>query len=265
MTTMGIDELVRWAWLQELPKVAPVRAGMKAPAGLGYANAWAATIGLSHQRASGWVNRFGAVFHPDAEGEPDPDALIVAKAVERLDDLVVIEHDGFDVFGAWGPFGRLGDRALTAAWKRVIRPVDRYAPDDDFVLRGLASTMVVHVAVTGIWPQWQGAAPKIVADCWPNGRPKWVRLVETEVAWDAAGRPTRSVMVEADGMNERTRRPFADAYRAERLDPDPVGVLAERIRWAMLHLWFGRLATDLDGLGGRTVLPPDRPEAPWRV
>lgn len=263
MTTIGIEDLVRWAWLDELPKVAPT-GRFRAPAALGYVNTWAATVGLSHQCRSGSLNHFGAVFDPAATGEPHPDALAVASAVARLDDMVIVEPSDVDWFGRWGDLGRLGEVAVSRAWSLVVR-AERHDGKigDGVILQGLASTIVVRASILDRWPDWRGDAPVVVPDLHPGGRPKWVRLVDRAVAWDGEGNPVRFEKVEVDGFNRTTQRPFAGAWQANRLDPDPTPVLAERIRWAMLHAWMSALAAALDGIGGRVVLPPARPDTPW--
>lgn len=264
MATIGIEDLVRWAWVEELSKVAPDRARRWAPAGLGYSNGWAALTGAGRLGAGGGINRFGAVYDRGGNGDIDPDAVQVAAAVALLDDLVVADPDGIDWFGAWGDLGRLGAAALSRAWGLVVRDAgpDRAASETS-ILQGLASSIVVRTAIVGRWPAWQAPAPVVVPDVHPGGGAKWLRIVERAVGWDDAGAPVRFETVEVDGYNRVSQRPHPGAWRAERLAPDPAPVLAERIRWAMIHLWFSALAERLDGLGGRVVLPPDRPAAPW--
>lgn len=263
MKTTTIEDLVRWAYLEELPKVAPPRGGRIAPAMLGMASAWAATVGLARMRSSGSINVHGVVWDPEAEGEPDPVALAVAAAVSDLDGAIVEELADSDFFGAWGDLGRLGEAALDRAWDRVVyvEPVD--GGGHLRRLRGSASMTVVVASVTGVWPDWRGNVPIVVQVLGPNGRPKWVRRVERAVRWDNDGNPVAFDTIEADGMDRRRGRPYPDAYREEALSPDPTAVLADRIRWAMLHAWFSRLATALDGIGGRRVSPPDVPASPW--
>lgn len=262
MKRIGIEKLVRWAWIEELSKVAPERVGRWAPSALGFANVWPTLVG-GGASGSASVNRFGAVA-AETEGEaPDPIALEVAAAVARLDDLVVEEPAEVDWFGAWGDLGALGAAATARAWDRVARPSDTARPSSDTVLQGLASSTVVRVAMTGTWPDWRGTAPSVVPEFWPNGEPKWLRHSERAVMWNDAGEPIRFDVVEIDGFDRRSRRPHRDAYRAMRLVPEPTEALAARIRWALLHAWFCRLAADLDGIGGRSVSAPERPATPW--
>lgn len=264
MSTTGIEDLVRWAWIDELSKVPP-EWGFRAPASLGFGNSWAARGDLPDDGGSRLtINRFGAVFSADRVGEPHPDALAVARAVSALDDLVVEEPAEIDWFGAWGDLDRLGEAALARAWGLVVREAEPARKGGEgAILQGLASSIVVRTAIVDQWPDWRGVAPVVVPDVHPGGQPKWVRTIERAVGWDGAGQPTRFELVEVDGFNRVSQRPHPGARRAERLDPDPAPVLAERIRWAMIHAWFTALAGTLDGIGGRVVLPPDRPAAPW--
>lgn len=266
MKRISIECLVRWAWIEELSKVEPDRdfRDFRAPAALGFGNSWAANTGEVHQGAGGPpLNRFGAVFAADLAGEPDPDALAVAAAVAALDDLVVEEPAEIDWFGAWGDLGRLGDDAMSRAWGLVVREAKPDAAGGAMILQGRASSTVVRTAIVGHWPDWRGVAPAVVPDLHPGGQPKWRRMVERAVGWDGAGEACRFETIEVDGYNRVSQRPYPDAWRAERLEPDPARTLAARIRWAMIHAWFSSLAARLDGIGGRVVLPPDRPAAPW--
>ena len=167
-----------------------------------------------------------------------------------------------DWFGVWGEFGRLGQRALCRAWDMVVE-ASRGIGDVPRPLQGRASSIVVRTCITGVWPEWRGKAPSVVPDVWPNGSPKWLRMVRRAVAWDGQGEPVRWDEVEVDGFDPKGRRPYRDAWRSERLTPDPAPVLADRIRWAMLHLWLSKLAEDLDGLGGRRITGPTQPPRPW--
>jgi hypothetical protein len=262
-TTIEIEALIRWAWLEELPKVAPEDRRMVAPAVLGYPSAWSSMTGEGRLGRMGTLNRFGAVWDRGAASEPDPDALRVADEVARLDDLVVAERPEADFFGRWGDLGRLGDLAMARAWDLVSRDLVDSDRSVTRVLQGSASSIVVRVALTGTWPDWDGPRPQAVPEVWPGGAPKWERTVSRAVEWDEAGTPIRFDTVTVDGFDRIARRPYRGAVRVQRLAPDPSTVLAARIRWAMIHLWLTTLAERLDGLGGRVVAPPSRDPAPW--
>lgn len=257
---IGIEDLVRWAWTEELPKCPPDRGSVVAPRLLGFGDGWGAMTG-DGDRWDALLNDFGAIYNPMADPVVDDDALSVADAVMGLDAMVVRELPDADFFGDMGDLGSLGDAALARAWAMVIHP----APSDDGLstLRGLASTTVVRVATTGRWPAWIGPVPTIVDDMWPNGRPKWLRKVSRVVEWDGEQNPLRSEDVEADGFDRQRQRPYPGAWRAQRLEPDPAPMLAERIRWSMLHEWLSHLAACLDGLGDRKVSPPKCSPSPW--
>lgn len=265
MKRISIECLVRWAWIEELSKVEPDRdfRDFRAPAALGYSNGWVALTGAGRVGASAVANRFGAVYDRSIDREIDPDAIRIAEAVAALDDLVVEEPAEIDWFGTWGDLGRLGDDAMSRAWGLVVREAKPDAAGGAMILQGRASSTVVRTAIVGHWPDWRGVAPSVVPDLHPGGQPKWRRMVERAVGWDGAGVACRFELVEADGFNRSARRPFPGAWQVERLVPDPARTLAARIRWAMIHAWFSSLAAKLDGIGGRVVLPPDRPAAPW--
>lgn len=256
MAAVDVEHVIRWAWTEELIKAEPEDGVI---GGSALAPAWARMVGTSSTGIR--LNRYGVAYDPYCRSEPHPDALRVAAAVYDLDNMTVHEEPDGDFWGIWRDHGRLGDAALASAWGMVARELSDGSGHS--LLRGLASSTVVSVALSGSWPEWRGVAPKAVSECWPNGKPKWLRLVDRPVEWDADGVATRSVKVEVDGYSSLRQRPYPSAYRAERLAPDPVPVLAARIRWALIHAWMTQVAADIDGLGGRTITPPARPVAPW--
>lgn len=254
MSTIGIEALVKWALLMKVPEGAP-------GASLG-GSAWAgfealASLGTLVDRGSG----AGGASRDD--GDMDPDAERIAAAVAALDDdFVVGGVDDFDPMADWPSFGAAGAAALERAWSLVVYEETVGAGSPVLRLRSPLAAQVRRVAILGRWPEWRGAAPACTV-VKHQGKPAWYRRLRREVRWDADGRPIGFDEVEVDGYDVRAHRPYPGAYRKWTLAPDPSGLIASRIEYALCHAALSALASRLDGLGGRHVLPPLIDPAPW--
>lgn len=257
MSVVTIEKLLHWAFVMEMPLP---DEGVVIPVG-GF-GPWGAIdrfgqLGtmVDENRVMGWADGGGMSW---VIGSADPDAVKVVNAVAELDGMILREEDGFDVLAGWPDFGALGEEAVAKAWGVL----SRRDAEGKLVLRSAISSLVRCVAVLGRWPDWTCDTPRIEMAT-IEGKPAWFRKISQPVEWDAAGSPIRWVEVEVDGRNKVARRPYPGAYRKFVLTPDVSGKLARRIEYALAHAALTTLAADLDGLGGRKVLPPMCSPMPW--
>lgn len=256
MKRIDIEALVRWAYRDELPKVAasaPTFAPVMRPA-------WDAIAKLGTLGTVIQENRYGVVALPCASDEPHPDALAVADAVARLDALV------FDIPEGWAPLSDMGDLGALGA-SAVAQGLASLTTTDETGatrLRRPLSRLVIRQAVLGVAPEWRSEVPSVVLVTKSGGGPAWFRRVA--MVGDGAFGPA-TYEVEVDGFDHRRRRPYADAYQKRFLDPDMVPLVTSR---AEHELWQGALSMLADdlaeaGLTAHEVLPPSRPARPWEV
>lgn len=248
MSTIGIEALLRWAFVMELTKAGDADL---APRGSG--GGWSAFERLAELGTL--VDGRGAA--PDWS-DPHPDAVAIKEAVADLDVQVVHEGEDHDLFAGWGDFGEAGDAAVARAWE-IITIVDGGLR----LLRSPLSALVRRVAVLGEWPDWRGEAPTLQMATSRKGEALWFRTQRVEVRWDQDGAPTRWEDVETDGYDRVRRRPHKGAYHKSVLSHDVAPVLARRLEYGLTHAALVSLAARLDGLGGRRVLPPIAPALPW--
>lgn len=253
MSIWTIEKLLHWAFVEQMPT--PAQGAEMAVGGFGpwgaieQFGALGTLVDVSRSDGGGMCWVVGAV---------DADAVAVVNAVAGLDSLTVREDDSHDLLAGWSGLGALGDELVAKAWAIVSTRM----ADDRVALKAPLSALVRRMAVLGQWPVWQCDAPR-VAVAEREGKPAWFRKVQQEVEWNTKGKPTRWVEVEVDGRNKVTRRPYEGAYRKFVLTPDVSGALARRIEYSLTHAALTTLAEELDGIGGRKVLPPMCPAMPW--
>lgn len=252
---MDIEALVRWAYRDELPKVAAGTASF-APV---MKPAWDCIAKLGTLGTVIQENRYGVVALPCASDEPHTDALAVADAVARLDALV------FDIPDGWAPLSDMGDLGALGA-SAVAQGLASLTTTDETGatrLRRPLSRLVIRQAVLGVAPEWRSEVPE-VREVRRFGRPAWFRRVVME-GEGAFGPVTHEV--EVDGYDSKRGRPYADAFRKFYLDPDMVPVVTAR---AERELWQGALCILAEDLAqvrlvAHEVLPPSSPARPWEV
>ena len=247
MKAVVIEELVRWAYGQELPKLdRATDGGWSLPSG---SSGWDMVAEIAMLGTV--VDRSGAVPSAQfAEPEgPHPDALAVHHAVLGLAGSTLTMPEGFDA---------LRDcTGLTEAERIDVH-------QRGFVIASakgdrLAALLIRRGAIGDV-PTWRdhgSIARRPVLGA--NGRERWFRVVNASAG---PGRPAQPQ--EVDGLDKRTQRPMRGAYRKTYLDPCPSLLVAERIEY---QTWV--LALDLlaDALAGRMTahraLPPSAPLWPW--
>lgn len=246
MKQIGIVELLEWAYRHELPKAERPGCGMSVSA----ASSWGmvANYGELGTVIDAQINRFGVVPVGMDEGDPHPDALLVAAAVAGLASSRV------SISGEWTPFPDWVD-----ADGLVEHAVARIRPRCAAMRGEEIQTMLIARAVLGGRPQWRGDEPGR-AMITRGGKPAWFMK---EGGKDAYGNPVER---EVDGFNPRSRRPRMGAYRKYRLTGDVAGLAIDRFRrtvWALAVRHVGRA---LDGRLGAHELTYEVPTlAPWAV
>ncbi len=251
MAMQRIEDLLRWAFVLELPKARAV--GLP---GSAVASSWGmidrvAELGVVIDAGS------GPIAGPD-DDMPHPDAVIVAEAVAALDEAIVTEGDEHDPMAGWPDFGAAGEAAVARAWDLATR-----FDDGRRVLRSSLATLVRSAAILGVWPDWRCEMPDLVDECDRSGKARWWVKTRQAVRWDKAGEPIAWVEAEIDGYDKVRHRARPGAYRRQILTPDPAGALERRIRYGLVHAALRHLAERLDGLGGRKLVGPLASPIPW--
>ncbi len=254
MRRMTIDDVLIWAYRDELPKEARLRRG-PAPT----PEAWEAVnaFGLLGTVIDAPVNRHGVVADDLAGGLPHPDALAVAAAVAGLDATMVVEWPE-----SWDPIADLGDLGglKAAEIARAVAALTPARPVPGREMTWMPSTIIRRQAILARPPEWRIDPPQVVEETTDRGRPRWWRRVEAPDAYCDGG----VVVFEADGWDPVARRPYPDAYRRMVLDPPIVGGIGDRAIWEIWRAALDVLAVDLDGrLESVTVLPCPLPVRPW--
>ncbi|MBS7698758.1 MULTISPECIES: hypothetical protein [unclassified Chelatococcus] len=248
--TMDIEAVLRWAYQDELPK-AVLGDDRQFPDGV--RSGWAGIASYAQLLTLIDYNAYGVLPDLAAVGEPHPDALRVADAVEALVSCSVAIPDGWSPLADMGDLGAEGDRVveIAALWAQA---------------RASASALVVTRAILGGEPCWQGDVPERKVRCGANGRPMWFRksLVMISEGDPALGIEPEYVEAVVDGFNAKRRRPYADAYQETFLDPDPQPLAISRAEYEIWHAALRLLFDSLVGtLGSIEVTPSRRSARPW--
>jgi hypothetical protein len=253
---IGIEELLRWAYREELPKEQDC-GGVGA---LGFGHAWGSLTEygelLTVVDDPGSCNRWGVVPDRGARVEPHPDARMVAEAVLDLDQLELSLPE------EWEPLGDLGDLGVLG-WACVARALDRLTvigADGARALRTTPRRLVFKHAILGGCPVWEADVPEVKLVCGANGRPKY--FVRNVISM-ADGIPLE---IEADGWSKKARRPVCGAYTKPYLEPDPTDAAVARGEYEIWRAALDILAEDLAGrLEAFDVMPSASPSRPWEV
>lgn len=256
-TEIDIETLLLWAFRDELSK-----RQTSAAEGL-----WdniqdsGQRGGIEIDSGGGGAQRYAYI------GLPDPDALLIEKAVAGLEDLVIDWPKSFDTIAAdlsglisvnsmtgscWqeqprptkGRWGPAGDKALKAwfgpAGAKPMRYRDR--PRDVLLVGGLRTAVLVTThAVKGTRPDWFAESPT------PSPTP--------------ALKGTNPMIVgECRARNLYT----AGSYCPLQWSPSPLSILDSRGDYVAWHHGLTTLARTVQ-LEKFTLLPPKAPQTPWLV
>lgn len=250
MRKIGIEELLTWAFTQELPKF-----GTSEALGPSFSQAWSmmievAALGTMVDRSP---NAFGVLPTCLFEGDPHPDAIIVGEAVRALAER------SFEIAPDWNPVPEWSDEhglireAVTAVVDELVDGRSARTNGRHIV------TLVTCSASLKRGPDWKiGAAPSVVV-LKRNGKdPAWFIMQKGK---DSFG---RSVQREVDGFDYKKRRPRRGAYNKHRLDGSVRGAVLSRLDWQIWQSALEDLYSSLYGrLNNHDLLPftPDR--QPW--
>lgn len=232
MKTIGITELLSWAFCQELCKVGSGGDGLTS---VGSTN-WSitremATLGTLIDKSP---NAYGVVPGFIEDGEPHPDAVTVGEAVRGLSRI------GFEIPNGWMPFPEFDD-----PHGLILREVERVVAEvrlkgDRLGGRHLVS-LVTGAAILGRGPDWSAKPPtfRMVS---ANGKPRWFIVKK---ARDAFG---RAYEFEVDGYDAKRGKPLRGAFRRYELSEMMRGDILSRLDW---QLWQDALAVLAGDLRGR--------------
>lgn len=254
MRQMAIEDVLIWAFRDELPKAGRLRKGPLLPAAV-----WQAVeaVGELGTVVDAPVNRYGVVADNLAGSLPHPDAVVVAEAVAALDATMAL------VWPAdWDPIADLGDLGGLKVGEiaRAVEVLTSARPVPGRELTWMPATVVRRQAILARPPEWRIDPPAVVPETNGRGGPRWRRLVEMADPYRDGG----TVVHEVDGFDKVARRPFPDAFRRDVLEPSITGGIVDRAVWEIWRAALDVLAEDLDGaLSSVVVLPSRQPRRPW--
>ncbi|ORE90984.1 hypothetical protein [Aurantimonas sp. 22II-16-19i] len=251
MKRIKIEDLLAWAYRQELPKAG--WSGRQGPVMASPCFAGLATLG-THIDAS---NGFGLFPDLSADAEPHPDAIAVDKVVRSFRDAWFEAPEGYDVLGDVVPVGDepMTDDERAEAHARGLAMVP-------IMLQGRMPGTLIRHALLGSVPEWRRpdiVQRKTVRNA--QGGAAWFRKV-----WRAAGEGRPEIAIEIDGFDRVRRRPHPAAYRKTVFAPDLAGLVADRIAYQAYVISLAALAGDLDGrLAEHGVDGPGLRLWPWEA
>lgn len=251
MRIMDVEQALRWAFQDELPKVPSVPKG---PSGSGEGWSAMAAWGQYLTDIDDQRNAFGVVPDMTATSGPHPDAFKLWASVCALDDVgpVSMPED-------WAPISDLGELGPAGAdvIDRGLAKLVSVDGQGNERLRKTPRQLVEYHAMVGGRPDWIGEKPvyRLVME---HGKPKWFRKVSIECP---GGKPFE---IEVDGRDPRRKRPYPDAYRKGYFDPDPAEVVYDRALYQVWHAALGVIVADLAGqLEEIRLVGPAAPAEPW--
>lgn len=261
--TGPVEDVIAWAWRDELPKFPKARPSGPAS----YGNAWNKTARYAEYMSLVelyGVNQYGCVPDFSASEWPHPDAVTVAEAVQALDDAVLEMPEHWQPAPELDEFGGLAVKVVSVAWRTMTRndlaggTVLRTKPSDLVIYRAVMGSDMGGMAIEGVEQKFEASA---------NGQERWFvrRIVDTIVGVNPDGSDrTEPREVEMDGRSPKTHRPTPGAYRKPYLDPDPIDAIVAR---AEHEIWLSCLAmvaeACADSLTEVVMLPTRLPVAPW--
>lgn len=236
MKTMMIEQLLMWAFNEELPKIDAGIGGPSAAPSTWNAVQEMISLGTIVDRQP---NRHGVISGFVSDGEAHPDAYIVSACVARL-----AETEGFNVPPAWAPFPEWSDEhGLIAAAVARIR-LEEMGRAGRLNGRHVVN-LVRRCAILKSGPDWQVSDPPKIVKEGDKGKGAWF---VTRTKKDRLG---NTVTYLDNGFDKRTRRPKKGAFQKFRLATSIRGAVIARMEWQlwqsaleMLHgLMKGRLSS----------------------
>lgn len=256
-----VEDVIAWAWREELPKMPKRPAGPEALRG-GWDKTGRYGEYLSLVDLFG-VNRFGCVPDFSAESWPCADAVVIGEAVAALDQTTLEMPEDWRPAPELDQFGGLGAKAVSDAWRRMTQQNEA----GETVLRLKPSELIVRHVVLGIDADALALdAVTLETERWQNGKERWfIRQVQDRLTGRMVDGVDETVPVtfEANGVNGKGT-PLPGAYRKHYLDPDPVPVIIARAEYEILVSALGMVFDLVAGRMEDVVMLPSRMEAePW--
>jgi hypothetical protein len=234
-----IEALLRWAYREQLPRVAAERGPIAGPRAPG--NHIGAAAGLMALGSDGRVNSYGLLPSLAERDLPvHPDALAIGAAVLALADME-IETQGVDLLdgetlvlmpdaGEAGPdIAEIAAGLMAGANAAGMARACRDLPG-----------LIRRAAILGLPDGRRRAELALRPLRGPNGRAAWFRR-ETWVS------PVDGLTYEreADGYDATRKRPRPGAYRKWTIDGEPEALACARAEW---QAWQAGLAALAEGL-----------------
>jgi hypothetical protein len=237
MKTMLIEELLSWAFCEELCKVGSSGGGDGLTV-VAQSN-WSvtremATLGTLIDKSP---NFYGVIPGFIEDGEPHADALAVGEAVRWLGrNMFLVIEDG------WNPFPDLDDRHGL-----IAREVERVLCEVRLKGERLSGRhlvgLVTGCAILKRGPDWSAPQPgfRMVMS---GGKPAWFVMKKAKDALN------REYEFEANGYDAKRCKPVRGAYRKFELDRMMRSDILSRLDW---QLWCDALSKIAERLDGRLV------------
>jgi hypothetical protein len=248
MKKISIENLLIWAFTQELPKKGAGNSGPGVAASAWEAFADMIVLGTVIDKTP---NGYGVIASYVYEGEPHADAIAVGEAVRALADL-----RGFDVGEGWNPFPEWTDEHRLVAIE-VDRVIGHEIGRSGTINGKQIVNLVTSSAILKRGPDWRADEPKAVM-VMNKGKPAW--FVKR---WHR-DRTGNRLLFEDNGFDQKRQKPMQGAYRKWRLKHPLTGVVKARLDW---QLWQDALAVLAATLAGRLseheILPFWPIRQPW--
>ncbi|MFN3250077.1 hypothetical protein [Roseibium album] len=245
---IDIENLLKWAYCEELPKADPDGFGK----GLRAGSAWQSVESYVQLLTKVDDNRFGVVPTLNRmEGDPHIDAVRVHAAVRKLDGLTLDFPDDWNPLPSIAEYPRQCRMVLEAARFGITNASTR--PSD----------LVRKHALLGGCPVTNQIDPVLAPVLNGNGLPIWFQL-RVEQSVDEDGRPVERKFETEDGWNRNTKTPKAGAYQKFYLDPDPTIEIISRGEYQIWRCCLSMIVEELaETLDKWRVVDTWRTSCPW--
>lgn len=251
MKNIGIEDLLKWAFVHELSKGGGVD-------GLNHTgSAWRQINGSSWGLVADFAELCAMIDRDRSaggmwieQGAPHDDALEVGQAVRDLADLDVIFPSDWAPLSDWPETYGLADDAISHA-------VSRYMLRSPHARREHIVGLVISTAVLDRVPDFEAPVPQL-HKVTRNGQPLWFIKENYQ---DAFG---RSMAIEVNGYNSKAKRPLKGAYQKYEFLTDPTADIMGRIDY---QIWVAALKhlekTLMPRLTAHRLIASELPSTPW--
>jgi hypothetical protein len=237
---MSIERALRWAYVDELPKIEGRTSALAGPAGPASPSSRDLEMGRRGAEVDGGVNRYGVSPFDVWMGDVHPDAIVIGDTVEALGQRVEDWSDCLEIIADLGADDLMRQAlARAAAQCRIIGLAD-------LLRREALLPMLCPPPGSSAEPSWQSDMPDRRLVTTTNGRRRWYMRKPVTVSYSDGTSGVEWTEVEVTGRHG-AHGPPPGAYCRWRLDPDPADVLTARIRHTVWVLTISALAEALMG------------------